>query len=74
MQDLDDLSDKNVLARYDKIARASSSYERESLRFWRTEWQYRRQRKVAATMRRLTWAIFTRTALVGVFTALLLFR
>jgi lipopolysaccharide/colanic/teichoic acid biosynthesis glycosyltransferase len=37
----------------------------------RTEWEYRRQRKVAKTMKRLTWAIFAFTLLVAVFTVLL---
>lgn len=71
MEALDALSDKDVLARYDKVTNASSSYQREDLRFWRTEWEYRRQRKVAETIRRLTWAIFALTFLVAVFTVLL---
>lgn len=71
MKALDELSDEDVLARYDKLASESSSYERDALRFWRTEWEYRRQRKVAATMKCLTWAIFAFTLLVAVFTVLL---
>jgi len=71
MEALDELEEEDVLARYNKVARASSSYQREDLRFWRTEWEYRRQRKVAETIRRLTWAIFALTFLVAVFTVLL---
>lgn len=71
MKALDDLADEDVLARYDKLANESSSYERDGLRFWRTEWEYRRQRKVAKTMKWLTWAIFAFTLVVAVFTVLL---
>lgn len=71
MEALEAFKDKDVLARYDKLANESSSYQRDGLRFWRTEWEYRRQRKVAETIRRLTWAIFALTFLVAVFTVLL---
>ena len=85
MELLDGLSDGDVLARYDRVANASSSFQRDGLRFWRTEWEYRRQREVARrqeeaarrqeeaakTMGRLTWAIFAFTLLVAVFTVLL---
>lgn len=71
MEALDSLSDKDVLARYDRLTGGSDSYEREGLRFWRTEWEFRRQRKVAKTMKRLTWAIFAFTLLVAAFTVLL---
>lgn len=71
MKALDTLSDKDVLARYDKVANASTSYQREEPFFWRTEWEYRRQRKVAATIERLTWVMTGLTALVAIFTVLL---
>jgi len=71
MEALDSLSDHDVLSRYNKVAERSSSYQREDLRFWRTEWEYRRQRKATTTMTYLTWAIFTFTLVVAAFTVLL---
>jgi hypothetical protein len=71
MEALDGLSDEDVLARYNRVAGVSSSFQRDELRFWRTEWGYRLQGKVAKTMKRLTWAIFAFTLLVAAFTVLL---
>jgi hypothetical protein len=68
LKELDDLNDDEVIARYDYWANASGSYEREGLRFWRTECEYRRQRMVANTMKRLTWVMTGLTALVAFFT------
>jgi hypothetical protein len=81
MELLEALEEKDVLAAYNHWAGVSTSLQRPELLFWRTEWEYRRQRKVAATMERMTRRIFgltvvvaVCTVLVAVFTAVLYFR
>lgn len=71
-EELDGFSEQEVMARYNKVATASSSYEREELFFWRTEWEYRLQRRVAATIERLTCVMTGLTVVVAICTVVMM--
>lgn len=75
METLDALHDDDVLAICNYWTNLSSSVRREELTFWRTEWEYRRQRKVAdsqleaaASMKRMTWWLTGLTVVVAICT------